>query len=70
MREGLALAHNTGRLETVSLFGSFVIANMAPADRDLCFVMSHDFSTNEAEGRARLLCDRSRAAIVWGIGGE
>ena len=30
-------------------------------------VMSRDFSIDEVEGRARLLFDRSRAAIVWGI---
>jgi hypothetical protein len=63
----LALAHSTGQLEAVYLFGSFVTAKMAPADLDLFFVMSHDFSSNEVEGRARLLFDRSRAAIVWGI---
>ena len=32
LTEVLALAHSTGRLETVYLFGSFVTAKMAPAD--------------------------------------
>jgi hypothetical protein len=34
---------------------------------DLFLVMSRDFSIDEVEGRAHLLFDRSRAAIVWGI---
>jgi hypothetical protein len=29
-------------------------------------VMSSDFSSNTVEGRARLVFDRSRAAMVWG----
>jgi hypothetical protein len=63
----IALAKGTERLETAYRFGSFVTAKVAPADVDLFLVMSRDFSINDVEGRARLLFDRSRAAIVWGI---
>jgi hypothetical protein len=67
LREVITLAKSTERLETAYLFGSFVTAKVAPADVDLFLVMSRDFSIDEVEGRARLLFDRSRAAIVWGI---
>jgi hypothetical protein len=67
LREVIALAKSTARLETAYLFGSFVTAKVAPSDVDLFLVMSRDFSIDEVEGRARLLFDRSRAAIVWGI---
>ena len=66
LREVIALAKSTERLETAYLFGSFVTAKAAPADIDLFLVMSRDFSISEVEGRARLLFDSSRAAIVWG----
>jgi hypothetical protein len=64
LREVIALAKSTERLETAYLFGSFVTAKAALADVDLFLVMSRDFSIGEVEGRARLLFDRSRAAIV------
>ena len=67
LREVIVLAKRTEKLETIYLFGSFVTAKVAPADVDLFLVMSRDFSIDEVEGRARLLFDRSRAAIVWGI---
>jgi hypothetical protein len=67
LREVIGLAKRTEKLETIYLFGSFVTAKVAPADVDLFLVMSRDFSIDEVEGRARLLFDRSRAAIVWGI---
>jgi predicted nucleotidyltransferase len=67
LREVIALAKSTGRLEAAYIFGSFVTAKAAPADIDLFLVMSRDFSSNQVVGRARLLFDRSRAAIVWGI---
>ena len=65
--EVIALARSTERLEAAYIFGSFVTAKAAPADIDLFLVMSRDFSSNQVVGRARLLFDRSRAAIVWGI---
>ena len=67
LREVLALARSTERLEAAYIFGSFVTAKVAPADVDLFLVMSSEFSSDEVEGRARLLFDRSRAAVVWGI---
>jgi hypothetical protein len=67
LREVIGLAQSTGRLETVYIIGSFVTAKRAPADIDLFFVMSHDFASEEVEGCARLLFDRGRVAIVWGI---
>jgi hypothetical protein len=67
LREVIALSKRTEKLETIYLFGSFVTAKVAPADVDLFLVMSKDFSIDEVEGRARLLFDRSRAAIVGGI---
>jgi len=67
LREVIALAGRTESLEAAYIFGSFVTAKAAPADIDLFLVMSRDFSSNHVVGRARLLFDRSRAAIVWGI---
>nr|WP_179137011.1 hypothetical protein [Candidatus Entotheonella palauensis] len=67
LREVLALAQGTGQLEAVYVFGSFVTAKEAPADVDLFLVMARDFTGDEVAGRARLLFDRSRAAIVWGV---
>ena len=49
------------------IFGSFVTAKATPADVDLFLVMSGDFASNLVEGRACLLFDRNRAAMVWGI---
>jgi hypothetical protein len=66
LQEILGLARSTEQLEAVYIFGSFVTAKTAPADLDLFLVMSSDFSSNAVEGRARLVFDRSRAAIVWG----
>ena len=47
--------------------GSFVTAKVAPADLDLFVIMAADFASERVEGWARLLFDRSRAALVWGI---
>ena len=65
LQEILRLARSTEQLEAY-IFGSFVTAKTAPADLDLFLVMSSDFSSNAVEGRARLVFDRSRAAMVWG----
>ena len=65
LQEILRLARSTEQLEAY-IFGSFVTAKTAPADLDLFLVMSSDFSSNAVEGRARLVSDRSRAAMVWG----
>lgn len=67
LREVIALARSTENLEAAYIFGSYVTAKVAPADIDLFLVMSRDFSSSLVVGRARLLFDRSRAAIVWGI---
>lgn len=66
LQEILGLARSTEQLEAVYIFGSFVTAKTAPADLDLFLVMSSDFASHAVEGRARLLFDRSRAAMVWG----
>jgi hypothetical protein len=44
-----------------------VTDNVAPADLDLFVIMAADFASERVEGRARLLFDRPRAALVWGI---
>lgn len=67
LREVLALARSTGQLEAAYIFGSVVTAKAAPADLDLFLIMAGDFSSHAVEGRARLLFDRSRAAVVWGV---
>jgi len=67
LEDVLALARSTGYLEAAYIFGSFITAKATPADVDLFLVMSGDFSSNTVEGRACLLFDRSRAAMVWGI---
>ena len=67
LRDVLTLARSTGHIAAAYIFGSFVTAKATPADLDVFLVMSGDFSSNAAEGRARLLFDRSRAAMVWGI---
>lgn len=67
LREVLALTRSTGRLEAAYLFGSFVTAKVAPADLDIFLVMANNFTGDEVVGRARLLFDRSRASIVWGV---
>jgi len=66
LQEILQLTRSTAQLEAMYIFGSFVTAKTAPADLDLFMVMSRDFSSNTVEGRARLVFDRSRAAMVWG----
>jgi hypothetical protein len=40
---------------------------VAPADLDLFVIMTADFVSERVEGRARLLVDRPRAALVRGI---
>ena len=67
LRDVLALAQSTGYLEAAYIFGSFITAKATPADVDLFLVMSGNFSSNTVAGRACLLFDRSRAAMVWGI---
>ena len=67
LREILTLVRHTGQVEAVYIFGSFVTSKPAPADLDVFLVMALDFSSNAVEGRARMLFDRSRAALVWGI---
>jgi adenylate cyclase len=67
LREVVALVQSTERVEAMYIFGSFVTAKAAPADLDLFVIMAADFTSERVEGRARLLFDRSRAALVWGI---
>jgi len=67
LREVVALAQSTGCVEAMYIFGSFVTAKAVPADLDLFVIMAADFVSERVEGRARLLFDRSRAALVWGI---
>jgi hypothetical protein len=50
LREVIALAKSTGRLEAAYIFGGFVTAKAAPADIDLFLVMSRDFSSNQVVG--------------------
>ena len=66
LQEIIQLAETTGRFGSVYLFGSFVTSKKAPADLDIFLVMAADFSVNMAEGRAKLIFDRSRAAMVFG----
>ena len=67
LREVVALAQSTGHVEAIYIFGSFVTAKVAPADLDLFVIMTADFVSERVEGRARLVFDRPRAALVWGI---
>ena len=66
LQEILRLVRSTEQLEAMYIFGSFVTSKTAPADLDLFLVMSSDFASNTVAGRARLVFDRSRAAMVWG----
>ena len=55
LREVVALAQSTERVEAMYIFGSFVTAKAAPADLDLFVIMAADFTSERVEGRARLL---------------
>jgi predicted nucleotidyltransferase len=66
LREIVRLAERTGQLDSIYVFGSFVTSKEEPADLDIFLVMTANFSVSMAEGRAKPIFERSRAAIVFG----
>jgi hypothetical protein len=62
----LALAHGTGHLRRVFVWGSFVTAKPEPADIDLMFVMNADFRSEQCSPSVRQVFDGEAAERVLG----
>jgi Family of unknown function (DUF6932) len=71
LRELLALAKASGKLQRVFLWGSFVTAAEAPGDLDLLLVMSPDFSLEQLTQDCKIVFEhvparlRFNADVFW-----
>jgi len=57
----IALAQETGKLEQVFIWGSYVTDKPDPGDIDLFLIMSPDFELNDYTGEMRLVFDSEAA---------
>ena len=60
------LAHATGKLERLVLFGSYITAKPEPNDIDVVLIMQNDFDVYAYDEETRTLFDHLRAAEVFG----
>mgnify|MGYP003393828916 CR=1 FL=1 len=61
-----ALAHATGKLERLVVFGSYITAKAAPNDIDVVLVMRNDFDVSTYDEETRILFDHTRAEAAFG----
>ena len=57
----IALAQETGKLERIFIWGSYVTDKPDPGDIDLFLIMSPDFESNDYIGEMRLVFDSEAA---------
>ncbi len=63
LRDLLALAKSTGKLERLFLWGSFVTDKALPNDLDVLLVMADDFSLGSVPAQCRVVFDHAQARI-------
>jgi hypothetical protein len=63
LRDLLAAARSTSKLERVFLWGSFVTSKESPNDLDVLLVMAADFALDLAPESAQTLFDHAQARI-------
>src|SRR5215831_18753071 len=66
LQQVIALAHGTGKLERVFIWGSYVTDKPDPRDIDLFLIMSPDFESNDYTGAMHLVFDSEAAEHEWG----
>ena len=66
LRRIYQLAHATGKLERLILFGSYITAKPDPNDIDIVLVMRNDFDVHACEEETRILFDHPRAVEAFG----
>ncbi len=66
VKEILALAKSTGKVERVFVWGSFVSAKDSPNDVDILLVMSEDFQLEAVPEECKHLFDYVRARVRFG----
>ena len=62
----IALAQETGKLERVFIWGSYVTAKLDPGDIDLFLVMAPDFESQNYTGETRVVFDSAAAEHLLG----
>lgn len=60
------LAKATGKLQSLIIFGSFVINKPAPNDVDIVLIMRDDFSLDDCDEESGKLFEHSQAASEFG----
>jgi hypothetical protein len=65
LRDLLALARSTAKLQRVFLWGSFVTAKEAPRDLDLLLVMTSDFDLEHAPEGCKMIFEHVQARISF-----
>lgn len=61
LQQVIALAQETGKLERVFIWGSYVTDKPDPGDIDLFLIMAPDFESNDCTGAMRLVFDSEAA---------
>jgi hypothetical protein len=62
----IALAQETGKLERVFIWGSYVTTKPDPGDVDLFLVMAPDFESHNYTGETRMVFDSATAEHMLG----
>jgi hypothetical protein len=62
----ITLAQETGKLERIFIWGSYVTAKPDPGDVDLFLVMTSDFESHNYTGEARMVFDSATAERMLG----
>ena len=62
----ITLAQETGKLERVFIWGSYVTAKPDPGDVDLFLVMTPDFESHDYTGETRMVFDSATAERISG----
>jgi len=65
LREVIALAKSTGKVERIFIWGSFVTAKESPNDVDILLVMSEDFQIETVPEECKHLFDCIRARVKF-----
>jgi hypothetical protein len=61
----VAIASNTGKLERVFIWGSFVTAKPAPKDLDILMLMSKDFDVAQLSTPLRIVFNSVQAKLLF-----
>jgi predicted nucleotidyltransferase len=60
------LAKNTGKLQRLIIFGSYITAKPEPNDIDIVLIFDNDFDVMACDEETKMLLDHQRATRVFG----